>query len=138
MEAWSISRKYKRRDGDMQRAIAYSKASENDRNESFAGISEMWYLELLVTDRLFRGRGAATRLVKWGTSEADNEGVCCGVSASEMGARVYKRCGFTKLKTTVVHVRGQDASLSYDVMRRDPCVAETSHDLKGLHYKELL
>ena len=120
----------------MQRAIALFKAYENDRNECFAGISEIWYLELLVTDRPFRGRGAATKLVKWGTSEADSEGVCCGLSASPMGAPVYRKCGFTKLKTTVVHVQGEDASLSYDVMRRDPCVAETSHDLKGPHYEK--
>ena len=112
----------------MQRLAALGKASESDMDECFAGISEMWNLELLVTDRPFRGRGAATRLVKWGTTEADNEGVCCGVSASGMGARVYKNCDFTKLKTAVVHVQGQDASLSYHVMRRDTCVSVSSYD----------
>ena len=106
----------------MQRLAAMRKASENDKHECFDGISEMWNLELLVTDRPFRRRGAATRLVKWGTAEADKEGVCCGVAASRMGARVYEVCGFTKLKTTVVHVQGQDESLSYYVMRRDACI----------------
>ena len=54
-----------------------------------------------------------------GTAEADNEGICCGVAASGMGARVYETCGFTKLKRVVVHVCGQDQSLEYYVMRRD-------------------
>ena len=105
----------------MQRLAAIGKASEIDRNECFAGISEMWNLKLLVTDRPFRRRGAATSLVQWGTAEADNEGVCCGIAASGMGGRVYERCGFKKLKTSVVHVQDQDESLSYDVMRRDTC-----------------
>ena len=129
IEAWLISRKYERRDADMQRLAAISKAAENDRNECFAGISEMWNLELLVTDRPFRRRGAATRLVKWGTAEADKEGICCGVAASGMGAQVYEICGFTKLKTAVVSVHGQDESLKYDVMRRDACAAASSRNL---------
>ena len=103
----------------MERLAAIGKASENDRNECFTGISEMWNLKLLVTDRPFRRRGAATRLVKWGTAEADNEGVCCGVAASAMAGRVYQRCGFKILKATVVHVQGQDEDLIYLVMRRD-------------------
>lgn len=72
----------------MQRLAAFGKASENGSNECFAGISEKWKLELLVTDRQFRGRGVATRLVKRGTREADNEGACCGIAVSGMGVRV--------------------------------------------------
>ena len=71
----------------MQRLAAIGKASKNDRNECFASINEMWNLKLLVTDRPFCRRGAATRLATWGTAEADNEGVCCGVAASGMCMR---------------------------------------------------
>lgn len=88
----------------------------------------MWNLELLVTDRQFRRRGAATRLIEWGTAEADNEGVCCGVAASGMGARVYSACRFERLKTGVVQVHGQSEILRYDVMRRDARTAAGSHD----------
>lgn len=102
VEAWSISRKYERRDANEKRLAAIFKASEDDRKKCFAGISEMWNLELLVTDGQYRGRGAATRPAKWGTAEADNEGVCCGVAASGMGARVYAACGFRKLTRGVV------------------------------------
>ena len=86
-------------------------------------------LELLVTDRPFRGRGAATSLVKWGTTHADEEGVCCGVAASGMGAPVYRACGFQKLKTAVVQVQGQSESLQYDVMRENFQVAPGSRNL---------
>ena len=128
MEAWSISRKYERRDGDKKRLAAIGEASENDRRECFADVSEMWNLELLVTDRQFRRRGAATRLIEWGTAEADSEGVCCSVAASGMGAPVYRACGFEKLKTGVVQVHGQSEILEYDVMRRNARTAAGSHD----------
>lgn len=95
IEAWPIPSRYERRDAVMQRLVAIGKASKNDRNECFASINEMWNLELLVIDRPFRRRGAATRLVKWGTAEADNEGVCRGIAASRIRARVYEVCGFT-------------------------------------------
>ena len=95
VETWLTSRRYERQVAVIQRLAAIGKASKNDRNECFASINEMWNLELLGTDRPFRRRGAATRLVKWGTAEADNEGVCRGVAASRMGARVYEVCGFT-------------------------------------------
>ena len=37
----------------------------------------------------------ATRLIEWGaTAEADVEGVCCGVAASGMGARVVQSLRF--------------------------------------------
>lgn len=64
----------------------------------------------------YHRRCAATRLDNWGTAEADNGGVCGGIAASGMGARVYEVCGFTKLKTAVVHVQGQDESLNCYVM----------------------
>ena len=128
VEAWSISRKYERRDADKKRLSAIAEASDADRRECFADVSEMWNLELLVTDRQFRRRGAATRLIEWGTAEADKEGVCCGVAASGMGARVYKACGFEKLKTGVVQVHGQSQILRYDVMRRNVRTAVGSHD----------
>ena len=132
MEAWSVSCKYERRDADRERLAAIAEASEKDRRECFADVSEMWNLELLVTDRQFRRRGAATRLIEWGTAEADNEGVCCGVAASGMGARLYRACGFEKLRTGVVQVHGQNEILRYDVMRRNARSAAGSHDFRRL------
>lgn len=38
-------------------------------------------------------------------------------------------CGFTKLKTDVVHVQGQDESHDYYVMRRDACIPASLRDL---------
>ena len=65
-------------------------------------------------------------LVKWGTEEADREGVACCVETSAMGTRIYEKCGFDKIKTSVVNVGGQAESLQYVVMHRRPLVA---HDV---------
>ena len=108
MEAWSISRKYERRGARKKRLSAIAEASEVDRRECVADVSEMWNLELLITDRQFRRRGAATRLVEWGTAEADSEGVCCRVAASRNGSPGVQSLRFQeKLKTDVVQVHGQ-------------------------------
>ncbi len=121
IEKWSVSRKYGRRDADMERLHAIFRASDIDKAECFSDVEDWWELELLVTDRPFRGRGAATALVKWGTTTADAEEVCCGVEASGMGANVYEACGFVKLKTSEVRVPRQKQSLQYD-MRRNAVV----------------
>ena len=120
MGRWSVDQKYQRRDGDPARLEALATASRNVREKFFSDITDWWSLELLVTDRAFRRRGAATRLVRWGTSQADQEGLSCGVEASEMGAPLYKALGFQKLATWVVKVPGDNDSLPYDVMRRNP------------------
>ena len=116
----------------MWRLAAIRKASEHDRNECFGDISEMWNLRLLITDREFRGWGAGTRLIKWGTTEADKEGVCCRVAASGVSARVCEvNGGFHKLKTTVVKIDSRDGSgINYDVMRRDARAAGYSSDVE--------
>jgi hypothetical protein len=84
-------------------------------------ITDWWSLELLVTDRNFRCRGAATRVFQWDTSQADKEGIVSGVDeANEMGAPLYKSLGFQKLTTWVVQVTGGSDTLRYAVMRREP------------------
>jgi hypothetical protein len=77
-------------------------------------------MELLVTDVKYRRRGAATALVKWGTQKADEEGVPCRVEASPMGRPVYRSCGFVDIKPWEVTARGQDETLEFWVMRREP------------------
>lgn len=77
-------------------------------------------MELLVMHREFRLRGAATRIVQWGISEADKEFLLCGVEAGIMGAPLYMANGFKKLDTWIVQVPGDEVSLSYNVMRREP------------------
>lgn len=124
---WSINRKYQRRDGDLARLDALAVATCQVREKSFADAPDWWSMELLVTDREFRRRGAATRIVQWGISEADKERLICGVEASIMGAPLYAANGFQKLDTWIVQVPGDEASLSYDVMRREPISKKQGH-----------
>ena len=54
VEACSISQKWEPRDANMWRLAAIGEAPKHDKNEYFAGISDMWNLEVWVTDRPFR------------------------------------------------------------------------------------
>jgi hypothetical protein len=117
---WSVNRKYKRRDGDLVRLDALAAATDEVKQKYFSDAPDWWSMELLVTDRAFRRRGAATQIVRWGISQADKELLFCGVEASVMGSPLYAANGFKKLDTWVVHVPGDDESLSYDVMRCEP------------------
>jgi hypothetical protein len=85
----------------------------------FSDSPDWWSLELLVTDRDFRRRRAATTLLTWGTDQADNENVFCGIEASPMGSKLYAANGFGKLGTWVVQVREEEEKLVYDVMKRN-------------------
>lgn len=78
-------------------------------------------MELLVTDRRFRRRGAATALISWGTENADKEGLVCKVEASQMGVIVYKAAGFKVISEWTAQVPGQDEKLQYWIMLREAC-----------------
>jgi GNAT superfamily N-acetyltransferase len=75
---------------------------------------------LLVTDRRYRRRGAASRLVAEGLGWADAEGAWAGVEASPMGESVYARFGFEKVSDRTVKVEGEREELSFAVMLRRP------------------
>lgn len=120
LQRYSISRKYKRRDTDFARLQALQQATDEAHRDHFEKTSDFWVMELLVTDRVFRRRGAATALIQWGTNAADQGGLRCGVEASVMGAKIYNSQGFVRVETKTVPVPGQSASLDYDVMVREP------------------
>jgi hypothetical protein len=63
---WSVNRKYKRRDGDPVRLDALAAATDEVKQKHFSDALDWWSMELLVTDRAFRRRGAATQIVRWG------------------------------------------------------------------------
>ncbi|PVH80967.1 hypothetical protein DL98DRAFT_515093 [Cadophora sp. DSE1049] len=107
VEIWAVGRKYVRRDAGFSRLEALGEAVEAIEKKYYSDIPEKWLLELIVTDVKFRRRGAATALIKWGTAEADREGICCRVEASPMGKPVYASCGFVELQPWGVQVPGQ-------------------------------
>lgn len=120
LSSWSTNHKYTRRDASPARLEAVDYETEIVKKKYFSSSPDWWSLELLVTDREYRCRGAATEIVMWGTAVADEEGVFCGIEASPAGSKLYQACGFTKLDTWVVRVPGERESLEYDVVRRDP------------------
>ncbi|KAE8451782.1 hypothetical protein EG329_002622 [Mollisiaceae sp. DMI_Dod_QoI] len=116
---WSINHKYKRRDASQPRLSAIAAETREVIKKYFSDSGDWWSLELLVTDREFRRRGAATKVLTWGTDQADLEDVFCGIESSPMGSRLYAANGFEKLATCVVQVPGEEEKLAYDVMRRE-------------------
>lgn len=50
-----------------------------------------------MTSPSFQHRGIGSQLVKVGLERADEEGVKCFLSASPMGAPVYKKLGFEEV-----------------------------------------
>ncbi|KAK0716543.1 hypothetical protein B0T21DRAFT_375086 [Apiosordaria backusii] len=121
-ERWSISRKYTRRDGSPARQAASDVVDKAVRRDYFegAGIHDWWSMELLVTDRQYRGRGAASSIVRWGCEVADPEGCFAGVCASPMGEVVYAMAGFEKKGTETVKVEGETDEVTFTVMLRPP------------------
>jgi hypothetical protein len=129
VQEWSISQKYSRRDADFARLEALAEASAAIGKKYWSSMTEIWNLELIVTDRPYRRRGAATALVKWGTVKADQEGIYCRVEASPMGKPVYMSCGFKELGTWDVQVKGQSATLHMWCMGRAPERREKESDI---------
>jgi GNAT superfamily N-acetyltransferase len=119
-EEYSLSCKYKRRDADFDRLKAFENNIAAIDKEVFSDAVDKWSMELLVTDVKYRRRGAATALVKWGTQKADEEGVPCRVEASPMGRPIYRSCGFVDIKPWKVTAQGQNETLEFWVMRREP------------------
>lgn len=117
-----IAVKYTRRDSSQARLAALDAATEEARRKYFegAGIASWWSMELLVTDRAYRRRGAASQLVEWGCSSADKESLWSGVEASAMGEPLYDRAGFEKKAAKTVKLDGEDEGLTYAIMMRPP------------------
>lgn len=49
---------------------------------------------MLGTHPTYQGRGAGTKLLKWGLAKADHDGVEAYVSASPEGKPLYEKYGF--------------------------------------------
>ncbi|KAI8938838.1 hypothetical protein NX059_004701 [Plenodomus lindquistii] len=91
----------------------YQVSNANKRN--IMGQREYWSLDTLVTLPEHERRGAGAMLVRWGCERADERGVECYVEASVVGAPLYARFGFQKVREMIVEVerfgRGEDVLL---------------------------
>ena len=72
---------------------------------------EQYQLWVLATRPDFRGRGAGTRLCKWGMEKVKDKGYMVTVLGSPMGAALYKHLGFHLLETVVVQMENEEEKL---------------------------
>jgi GNAT superfamily N-acetyltransferase len=78
----------------------------------------------LAVDPDFAGRGIASRLVKWGTSKADRDGVPSYLESSPAALNTYKRCGSKELKGLQV-VKDNDSHILTVMVRMSEDSTET-------------
>ncbi|KAH7028871.1 acyl-CoA N-acyltransferase [Microdochium trichocladiopsis] len=99
-----------------------------------------WYLEMLATDPAHQGRGAGSRLLRYGCEQADRDGVEAYLEASPGGARMYHRHGFEEVGRHETDIRrrasatggaedgnGRGESYVNLYMIRQPSPTERSH-----------
>ncbi|KAK6203669.1 hypothetical protein LQW54_008875 [Pestalotiopsis sp. IQ-011] len=67
------------------------------RKRELLGNERHMVLQALITDPQWQKMGVGARLVQWGTSKADVEGLSCWAHASPSGYGVYLRAGFEDL-----------------------------------------
>lgn len=64
-----------------------------------------WFLELVATDKNAGGRGAASRLLKWGLERADRDGLPAYLEATDVGEPIYeKKFGFRVVRRDMIDV----------------------------------
>ena len=60
------------------------------------------YIIAAAVDPAAQGRGVGSRLVRWGTEQADRHGVFCWVHASEAGWRMFEGKGFVEVERLTI------------------------------------
>ncbi|MCJ1247792.1 hypothetical protein MMC30_005007 [Trapelia coarctata] len=58
-----------------------------------------YYLEIIATLPSHQGRGAASKLIRWGLQQADNEGLEAYLEASAAVVPIYERYGYRTVST---------------------------------------
>ena len=66
-------------------------------HQGFMTTEPHWYLELIATRSKYQGKGAASKLVQWGTDEADKAGQKCYLDATPDGRGLYIKYGFSEV-----------------------------------------
>lgn len=60
----------------------------------FEKLPGVWYLRLIGTGPQYQRKGVAGALVEWGMAKAQEEGIPCAMTSSDIGQAVYERYGF--------------------------------------------
>ncbi|ETS84154.1 hypothetical protein PFICI_02179 [Pestalotiopsis fici W106-1] len=60
-------------------------------------LEKMWYANSIAVDPTYQGKGIGTLLTKWGMDQAEKDGRDVYLLASEAGASLYRKLGFTEI-----------------------------------------
>jgi GNAT superfamily N-acetyltransferase len=105
---------------DMEVAGAFFGGMEHNREEMM-GKRPHWFLEMLGVHDDWQKKGIAATLIKWGTDQADRDGLETYLDGSEVGQPYYKkRHAFTRSKDIDVPDRPQYGSFHYKSLVREP------------------
>ncbi|CAG7940273.1 unnamed protein product [Penicillium nalgiovense] len=69
------------------------------RHEKWMGERPHYYLDMLGVQDSYQGRGLGSKLLKWGLTRADAEGLEVYLSASPAGKPLYEKNGFREVDT---------------------------------------
>ena len=71
-------------------------------------------LDFLVTDPGYQSKGAGTKLLAWGVSQADQIGVRMALEATPAGLTLYKRFGFREVDVVKADMKQFGFDKPYD------------------------
>lgn len=96
--------------GPSEEAVSRIKQFEDMTSEHLAAFQKKimpegtrcMYIISAAVDPAAQGRGVGSRLVRWGTEQADRNGVFCWVHASEAGWKMFEGQGFVEVERLTV------------------------------------
>jgi GNAT superfamily N-acetyltransferase len=91
-------------------------AQLNAGKMQYMGVRPFMCLDTLVTHPEYRGLGAGRALVGWGCERADGLGMESFLDSTDMGLRLYGRCGFEEVGRMGVEVGGERVGLVVSIM----------------------
>ncbi|KAI4863592.1 acyl-CoA N-acyltransferase [Hypoxylon rubiginosum] len=86
------------------------------KQKEIMGDRPHWYLVMLGARKECQRRGAGTKLLRWGLTKADEEGVEAFLTASPAGTPLYQKHGFELLESLLI----DDGKRIENFMRRLP------------------
>ena len=63
-----------------------------------------WYICTLVVAPQYQGMGLGRRMIEWGTSRAEKDGVFAWVHSSNQGWQAYQACGFETVRMLTLNL----------------------------------
>ncbi|KAJ8131417.1 hypothetical protein O1611_g2213 [Lasiodiplodia mahajangana] len=111
-----------RKDCNRARLKAHSEATMKARKEIFVAKfgEKQLSLRQIATLPEYRGRGAASELLKWGMERAKKERVALPMFAGKMGKRLYLNYGFKELGRVEIQAPGEEEVIYESAMAWDP------------------